>query len=219
MIWIHELDKSFGREKELFTNVNLLIPTGMTVGIIGNPGVGKSILLNMIAGAELPDRGRVFSDGLHLWSGGIFAAMHGQMTIYQSLRFLGRLYVADDREMEEKVETILKLSGLSDRRHIVWSKIPVRDRSLIRFAVMGTLEADYLLIDGPLAPQGNTVLLEKTLQNIRKSTTLMASPEVFIKKYCDAGIVIHEKKLHYFDAVEEAIQFHESVNNNESNRS
>ena len=212
MIWIHELEKSFGKEKELFDDVNLLIPTGATVGIIGNPGVGKSTLLNIVAGAELPDRGRVSMDGLSLWSGGIFAAMHAKMTLYQSLRFLGRLYVDNDSEMEEKIEKILELSELSKERHTLWGEIPGRDKSLVRFAVMAVVEADHLLIDGPLAPSDNPEMLKNVLRNVRKSTTLMASPPVLVKKYCDAAIVIHNKKLHYFDAVDDAIQFHESVN-------
>jgi ABC transport system ATP-binding/permease protein len=46
-------------EKELFNNINLGISEGDKIGVIGVNGTGKTTLLKIIAGAEVPDGGRV----------------------------------------------------------------------------------------------------------------------------------------------------------------
>ena len=212
MIWIHELDKSFGKEKEIFSGVNLVIPSGLSVGILGAPGSGKTTLLNMIGGAELPSWGKIVLDGTLLWMKSIDTAMHGQMTLYQSLRFLGRLYTEDDEEMEGMVEEILSLAELGDQRHQLWSKLSTAEKQLLKYSALTTIESDYLLIDGALAPLRKTEFFrEKMRKKMKKTTVLMAAPPKVLKDNCDAGIVIQEKKLRYFDSIDEAVSYQESV--------
>jgi len=55
---IENLSKSFG-EKELFSNITFGIDEGSKVALIARNGAGKSSLLNIIAGKDLPDTGAV----------------------------------------------------------------------------------------------------------------------------------------------------------------
>ncbi|MEM8915503.1 MAG: ABC transporter transmembrane domain-containing protein [Pseudomonadota bacterium] len=52
-----------GSDKPLFSNVNLSIEQGETIGIIGDNGVGKSTLLMLLAGILKPTTGRILYDG------------------------------------------------------------------------------------------------------------------------------------------------------------
>src|SRR5262245_19145399 len=65
---VRNLGKSFGgaRPREVLRDVSLDVARGEYVAIIGESGVGKSTLLNLIAGLELPDRGSVTLDGVEL---------------------------------------------------------------------------------------------------------------------------------------------------------
>src|SRR5579859_8116508 len=45
------------------SDVNLDVPEGAIVGVIGKSGAGKSTLIRMINGLERPSRGRVVVDG------------------------------------------------------------------------------------------------------------------------------------------------------------
>lgn len=62
MLAIRDLAKSFG-EFPLFENVNITLDSGEYVALMGESGVGKSTLLNIIAGLEPASAGRVELDG------------------------------------------------------------------------------------------------------------------------------------------------------------
>ena len=58
VIEFHNVCKGYG-DRQLIDNLNLVIPKGAIVGIIGGNGAGKSTLFRMITGAETPDSGEV----------------------------------------------------------------------------------------------------------------------------------------------------------------
>lgn len=58
LISAENISKSYS-EKELIVNINLGINEGDKIGLIGINGTGKSTLLKIISGLEVPDKGRV----------------------------------------------------------------------------------------------------------------------------------------------------------------
>ena len=65
MLRIEHLAKSFG-DTPVFRDLNLDLARGEFVALLGESGVGKSTLLNCIAGLEDADAGRVCIDGQDL---------------------------------------------------------------------------------------------------------------------------------------------------------
>jgi putative ABC transport system ATP-binding protein len=65
MLSIQGLSKHFGTTA-VFQNVNLQLPRGEFVALLGESGVGKSTLLNCIAGLDRADQGQVLIDGTDL---------------------------------------------------------------------------------------------------------------------------------------------------------
>jgi putative ABC transport system ATP-binding protein len=65
MLVIRNLSKSFGgtRPRELLRRISLDVASGEYVAIVGESGVGKTTLLNLIAGLDHPDRGTIALDG------------------------------------------------------------------------------------------------------------------------------------------------------------
>lgn len=68
MLTIRGLSKSYGgaRPREVLHDVNLDLARGEYIAIMGESGVGKSTLLNLIAGLDTPDRGTITLDGIEL---------------------------------------------------------------------------------------------------------------------------------------------------------
>lgn len=66
MIALRNVSKAYrtpnGR-KVIVDGLDLTLPTGAKVGVLGRNGAGKSTLLGMIAGIVQPDRGAIVREG------------------------------------------------------------------------------------------------------------------------------------------------------------
>jgi putative ABC transport system ATP-binding protein len=65
---IRGLSKTYGgpRSRTVLTAIDLDLVAGEYVAVMGESGIGKSTLLNLIAGLEKPDTGSVVLDGVEL---------------------------------------------------------------------------------------------------------------------------------------------------------
>ncbi|HWP62751.1 MAG TPA: ABC transporter ATP-binding protein [Candidatus Binatia bacterium] len=107
--------------------VDLVVPRGGVVGILGANGSGKSTLIRLIAGLLTLDAGRirvfghdVERDGLvvrrHLNRVSVDAAFFKKLSPLENLRFAARLYGLDPRVADERAARILERLGLDRRR-------------------------------------------------------------------------------------------------------
>ena len=65
MLRIRNLTKHFGA-RTVLRDIDFDLAAGQYVAIMGESGVGKSTLLNLIAGLEVPDAGSIALDGVEL---------------------------------------------------------------------------------------------------------------------------------------------------------
>lgn len=64
---LESLTKRFSPERPaLFESVDLTLRQGEYLAVMGESGVGKSTLLNLLAGLDKPDGGRIFFEGTEL---------------------------------------------------------------------------------------------------------------------------------------------------------
>lgn len=124
MLTIRALGKSFGTTP-VFHDVTLELPAGQFVALIGESGVGKSTLLNCIAGLEAADRGTVTLEGQDL--GTLDEAGRARLRrqklgfVFQAFHVLPHLSVAENvalpllllgRPDAARVDTLLEAVGL-----------------------------------------------------------------------------------------------------------
>ena len=133
MLAVHGLAKSYAgpRPRTVFSGVELELVPGEYVAVMGESGIGKSTLLNLIAGLDSADRGSIRLNGVELTTlddgaltalrrrhlGFVFQAFHvlPYLTVAQNVALpLSLLGMAHD-EAASRVATMLARVGLSER--------------------------------------------------------------------------------------------------------
>lgn len=113
----------------LFEDLDLSIPAGDSVAILGTSGSGKSTLLGLLAGLDLPSAGRVFLDGRALTDldedgraelragrvGFVFQAFHllPGLTALENVMLPGEL--AGEADVRRRARDALERVGLGER--------------------------------------------------------------------------------------------------------
>jgi putative ABC transport system ATP-binding protein len=126
MLHVRHLRKSFG-EAPVFRNVGLDVAGGEFVALVGESGVGKSTLLNAIAGLEPPDGGSVELAGTDLLAldedGRARLRRETLGFVFQAFHVLPHLSVAENvalpllllrRPDAARVQAVLEAVGLGD---------------------------------------------------------------------------------------------------------
>ena len=130
MLSLHELHKSFGN-MPVFSNVSLALRGGEFVALLGESGVGKSTLLNCIAGLEVADSGRVVVAGTDLATlsddgrarlrrahlGFVFQAFHvlPHLSVAENVSLPLRLLGRDEPQRVSSLLDAVGLEGLGAR--------------------------------------------------------------------------------------------------------
>ena len=66
LLSLRGVSKSFGASRAVLRRVDFDLAAGEYVAVMGESGVGKSTLLNLIAGLDRPDEGTIAFDGVEL---------------------------------------------------------------------------------------------------------------------------------------------------------
>ena len=215
MIRFESLSKSFmvrGQRKLVIDDLNLTLPTGVSLALLGRNGAGKSTLLDLIAGTQRPNTGRVVSDGTISWPVGFGSSFHRELTGAQNVRFVARIYGVDTDVLVAFVENFAELG-----KHFY---MPVRTysqgmRARLGFGTSMGIQFDTYLVDEVTAV-GDASFRQKShavfRERVKSSSAILVSHDMRqIKQFCDAGIVLENGRLEYFQDLDEAIALHRKL--------
>ncbi|CUH82619.1 ABC transporter ATP-binding protein [Tropicibacter naphthalenivorans] len=216
MIRFENLSKSFwvrGRQKVVIDHLDLTLPTGRSLALLGRNGAGKSTLLSIIAGALPADTGRVISDGTISWPVGLGGSFHPQMTGAQNVRFVARVYGVDTESLLHFVKTFAEL-GPQFYNPVKTYSAGMKAR--LGFGLSMGIKFDTYLIDETTAV-GDARFNRKSRavfhERMRGASSIVVSHQMnTVRAFCDSGIVLNRGKLEYFDDLEAAIDRHLKLN-------
>ncbi|GAC1409845.1 MAG: ABC transporter ATP-binding protein [Burkholderiaceae bacterium] len=66
MLELRKLNKGYANGRRILTDLDYQLCAGEFVAIMGDSGVGKSTLLNLVAGLDVPDSGAILVDGVDM---------------------------------------------------------------------------------------------------------------------------------------------------------
>lgn len=180
---------------EALSNVNLSVPAGSTLGLIGHNGSGKSTLLKIIGGILEPTSGKISRRGslaaLLELGAGFHPDLTGRENVYLNASILG----LTKAEVDEKFDAILEFSGIGD---FIDTQVKFYSSGMyvrIAFAVAVNVDPDILLVDEVLAV-GDELFQQKCMNKIQefqrdgRTIVIVSHSAEQVQSLCDTVLLL-----------------------------
>ena len=218
MIGLEHVSKHFeGRRRvTALEDINLEIPRGELVSIVGPSGSGKSTLLNLIGGLDRPTAGAITLDGQRLdglTDDGLTAVRRDKLGfIFQFFNLLPSLSCLENvslplhlrgwprGKIEERARELLDLVKLSARLDHLPDELSGGERQRVAIARALSIYPPILLADEPTGnldtQSGADILrLVSDLHERLGSTILIVTHDMSVAETCQRTITIRDGRI------------------------
>lgn len=212
MIYLQNLSKTYilkGKRKIVADNITATFPSGVSIGLLGRNGAGKSSLLRMISGAMLPSSGKIMSTGTISWPVGFAGSFNGELTGEQNCRFVARIYGVDTDELLNFTKDFAELGD-----HF---KLPIRTyssgmKSRLAFGLSMAVPFETYLVD-EVSAVGDAAFKAKSTrvfnERMKSAGAIVVSHSMgILRETCRAGAVLERGRLTLYNDIDEAIEAH-----------
>ena len=196
------LSKSFDNKK-ILKDVNLIIPRGKIIGLLGKNGQGKTTLLKLINDLLTPTSGEVLIEGKHpgVESKKIIyylperTYLDKEMKVIDTLNYFKEFY---DNFDIDKAKKLLKDLDLDINYKI--SKMSKGMQEKLQLILVMSREADLYILDEPLGgvdPATRDYILDTILSNFKEGSSVIISTHLIsdIERILDEVIFIDKGKI------------------------
>ena len=214
-------------------DVNLVIPDGQFIGLIGHTGSGKSTLVQHLNGLLQPTSGSIYFNGqdisdkdfnkkeLRSKVGLVFQYPEHQLfevTVFQDVCFGPKNLGLSKAEVEIRAYNALKQAGVKDEQ-FYQSPFDLSGGQKRRVAIAGVLamQPEVLILDEPTAgldPKGRDEILGqiKKLQKETGITVILVSHSMEdVAEYVDRIIVMNKGAVMFDDVPKEVFKHYEAL--------
>jgi ABC-2 type transport system ATP-binding protein len=159
VLTVERLCKQYG-DKRAVDDVSFEVRRREIVGLLGPNGAGKTTTINMLLGVLQPSAGRIVIEGEDLARhraraltrtnfAAVYAPLPGNLTVYQNLRFFGRIY--DVKPLQPRIEALLDEFDLRRFRDTRCGVLSSGEQTRASLAKAMLNEPQLLLLDEPTA--------------------------------------------------------------------
>ena len=202
LLEVKHLTKTFDGKK-ILDDVNLVIPEGKIIGLLGKNGAGKSTLIKSINDLLTIDEGEILFKGKKL---GVYSKenisylpertyLDKSMKVSEVINYFSEFYKDFDKERAYRLLKDLKLD--SEKRIIKMSKGMQEKLQLI---LVMSRDADLYILDEPLSgvdPATRDYILDTILSNFKEGASIIISTHLItdIERILDEVVFIDEGKI------------------------
>lgn len=196
------LCKSYG-EKQVLCDINVTIPRGRIVGLLGKNGMGKSTLIKLINDLLTPTTGRILVNGepVGVASKRVISylperiALEKSMTAEQVIEYYNDFY---DNFDPEKAKRLLVDLGLDINMKL--SKMSKGMQEKVQLVLVMSREAGLYILDEPLGgvdPATRDYILDTILSNFSEGASVIISTHLIsdIERILDEVIFLDNGKI------------------------
>ncbi|MDP9632005.1 UNVERIFIED_ORG: capsular polysaccharide transport system ATP-binding protein [Ensifer adhaerens] len=205
--------KTTGHRRYILRNQSMYFASGRSYGLLGVNGAGKSTTMRLIAGAELPNSGRVRRAVRVSWPLGFANGLNPMLSGKENLKFVARAYGEDFHRVLRFVAEFAEIgSYLNEPLRTYSSGMSAR----FAFGLSMAIEFDCYLVD-EITAVGDSNFQRRCREAFRarrqKSDVIIISHDMeTIKDYCDVAIVLIDGHMVQFDNVEDGIATYMRLN-------
>lgn len=217
---------SFGRIRRshdfwALRDVSLEVGKGVSLGLLGRNGAGKSTMLQLVAGVLQPTSGAVSTRGRISALLQLGAGFNPEFTGRENAMMNGLLLGIDRKEMRRRFDEIEGFADLGE-----FMDQPVKNyssgmRSRLGFAVAVNVEPEILLVDEALSV-GDGVFRHlgiqkmKDLQSSGATIIFVSHSTAQVKNFCTEAALIHEGRLVSHGSTSETVDLYQALLSNAS---
>lgn len=196
------LSKSFGK-KQVLKNVNLTIPRGKIIGLLGKNGMGKSTLIKLMNDLLTPTEGKVLIGGKEIGvdSKNIISYLPERtyldksMTVEKVIEYFEDFY---DNFDSAKARELLKDLELDTKQKL--SKMSKGMQEKVQLVLVMSRKAELYILDEPLGgvdPATRDYILDTILTNFSEGASVIISTHLIsdIERVLDEVIFINKGEI------------------------
>lgn len=190
--------------------VNLKIPQGSIYGFLGPNGSGKSTTIRMLCGILSPSSGNGQILGLDLKTQGEAIkekigymsqkfSLYDDLTVLENLEFYAGLYSLSARERQERIDYMLDMARLKDRRHEMTANLSGGWKQRLALGCSILHMPSILFLDEPTGgvdPKSRRMFWDIIYELAGQGTTVMVTTHFMDEvEHCDSIGFIYEGNL------------------------
>jgi len=217
-----KLSKHYGNEIRAVDELDLEVYEGETFGLLGPNGAGKTTTVRLLNCIIKPTSGTAAVNGYDILKDerevkrvtGLLAESPGlyeKLSAYEFLEFMGALYDVSNEILPRRIEDLLKLFNLHDRRDFLLEGYSRGMKQKILVAAALIHDPPILFLDEPtsmLDPRAALMVkdLIKTLAESAGKTIFICSHILpVVEELCDRIGIINQGKLVAVGTIDEII--------------
>lgn len=197
-----DVNKNFG-DKKILKDINLVIPRGKIVGLLGKNGTGKSTLIKLVNDLLTPTSGKILVNGkdVGVESKKIISYLPERTYLDKSMSVDGVLnYFNDfyDNFDIKKARKLLKDLDLDTKQKL--SKMSKGMQEKVQLVLVMSRKADLYILDEPLGgvdPATRDYILDTILTNFNEGASVIISTHLIsdIERILDEVVFIDKGKI------------------------
>ena len=216
MISLDNISKNFS-DKTILNNINLKIERGDSIAIIGQSGVGKSVLLKHINGLLKPDSGSVFLNDIDINKLSFshkqkilkkmsmvfqFGALFDSLTIKNNILLaLNHLTSLNKKEKINKIKEVLNLVNLNDVENSYPADLSGGMCKRVGIARAIATNPEYILYDepttglDPITTDKVNTLIKKISRKKNKTTIIVTHEMKIVREIVNKVVMLYEGNI------------------------
>lgn len=206
-----------GSVRVTYEDLNIRLGEGANVAFLAHSEAGIESVLNLICGADAPDKGSIVRDHSISWPIPASAYIQRHISLAANARFLARLYEVDEKDYLAKIAETGLAPFMNSRVDMVSGEI----KTVFAFVAGVCLPFDrYIVTKTAVGKKAFPELTGRLLDDLRARASLLivGSAVKAAAQYCDQAYVFDQGTATFYDDMEAATEHFNSIQSKDKDR-